>query len=78
MVRIRANKTGKILLISSFDSMLEKVFTEDRYHPVLENFQEYESLKRDEKTFNQSEKYEIPSLLIAGMNHPPHDQVRAS
>ena len=51
-------------------SILDRIFTEMRYHPVLENFPEYESLRRAKIPFNQSEKYELPGLMIAGRNHP--------
>ena len=51
-------------------SILNRIFTEMRYHPVLENFPEYESLRRAKIPFNQSEKYELPGLMIAGRNHP--------
>ena len=45
---------------------MEKIFADVKYHPVLENFPEYGSLKREKVTFNQSEKFGIPELVIAG------------
>ena len=49
-----------------FPSMLESVFSVWDYHPILQNFAEYETLRRDPAPFNQTEKFGLPPLIIAG------------
>ena len=55
-------------------SMLESVFSVMDYHPVLQNFAEYQTLRRDPVPYNQSEKFGLPSLIIAGNTKINTDQ----
>ena len=49
-------------------SMLESVFSVWDYHPILQNFAEYQTLRRDPVPFNQTEKFGLPSLIVPGNN----------
>ena len=49
-------------------SMLESVFSFWDYHPILQNFAEYQTLRRDPVPFNESEKFGLPPLIITGNN----------
>ena len=46
-----------MILIFFVSSILEKFFTEHRYHPLLLNFPEYTSLRREPVSYDPSEKY---------------------
>ena len=46
--------------------MLESVFSVWDYHPILQYFDEYETLRRDPGPFNPSDKFGLPPLIIAG------------
>ena len=48
-------------------SILEKFFTEVRYHPVLENFPEYESLRREPVSYDRTEKYSFGRTMNDGI-----------
>ena len=56
-----------IFFSSLYTSILEKIFKEIRYHPILENFPEYESLKREPVPYNEADKFVIPNLMMPGM-----------
>ena len=45
---------------------MEKIFTEIRYHPLLENFPEYESLRREPVPYNESDKFVFPNFMMPG------------
>ena len=55
-------------------SMLESVFSVWDYHPILRNFAEYQTLRRTPVPYNQSEKFGLPSLIIAGNTKINTDQ----
>ena len=48
-------------------SILEKIFTEVKYHPLIENFPEYESLRREPGPYNESDKFVFPNFMDPGM-----------
>ena len=60
----KKKKTYKYLF--SNYSILEKIFTEVKYHPLIENFPEYESLRREPAPYNESDKFLIPSFMVPG------------
>ena len=47
-------------------SILEKFFTEVRYHPLLEDFPEYTSLRREPVSYDPTEKFSFGQTLTSG------------
>ena len=47
-------------------SIMERVFTEVRYHPLIENFPEYPSLRREPVPYNETEKFGFGPLVLDG------------
>ena len=56
-----------MFLFIGFFSILEKIFKEVRYHPLIENFAEYESLRVEPVPYNESDKFNIPNFMVPGM-----------
>ena len=48
------------------NSILESVFSVLRYHPVLQNFAEYNTWRQDPHPYNQTERFAVPNLILAG------------
>ena len=47
-------------------SILEKMFRDIQYHPIIENFPEYESLRRPAVPYNDTDKFNFPHYMVPG------------
>ena len=64
--KLSSNTREKAELFISISSILESVFSVLQYHPVLENFAEYKTLRRDPVPYNKTAKFGLVPLMIAG------------
>ena len=57
------------VIIFLISSILEKFFTEVRYHPFLENFPEYTSLRREPVSSDPTEKFSFGRTMTSGTRY---------
>ena len=64
--KLSSNTRKKAEQFIFISSILESVFSVLQYHPVLENFAEYKTLRRDPVPYNKTAKFGLVPLMIAG------------
>ena len=60
----QSKKSKRQIYYSS--SILDSVFSRVRYHPILENFPEYQILERDPVPLNMTERFGMAPAMITG------------